>query len=302
MSIFCISCVHKSLIYFVTNDIFLLYFLYVFVIIKLMEKSFGFITGRKTVEDYLDYAIAHNFDHIEIDLRPDHSGLATFDRERIFNLKKKTSDQQISISLHLPYSLNLTKKNRFLKNRILKYLKYSVELASELRATHITSHIGTFSRSAIWSNPRKDYLERAIGNILEISYLCEKFNIKFALENLIPLPAHSAYHFIGDNLKDFEQIFFSVRSDIIGLCLDIGHSNLSEGALEYIKHFENKIFCIHYHDNNGKRDEHLEIGEGNINWKKVIGQLERICFKGPYISECFRSEPYQTRKKLLEII
>lgn len=267
-----------------------------------MERSFGFITSQKTIEDYLQYAIAHNFDHIEIDLLPDHSGLTTFNDKLISELKKTTYNQKISVSLHLPSTLNLTKNKFFVKKRTLNFLKDYIKLASELEVTHITSHIGHFSRSAIWSDPRKDYIERAINYILEVSEMCEKAKIKFALENLIPLPLHSAYHFIGDNLNDFKQIFSSVRSDLIGLCLDLGHANLSEGALEYINHFGDKIFCIHYHDNMGKKDQHLDIGEGNISWKKVINYLDKIDFRGPYISECFRSEPHKTREKLLELV
>ncbi|MEN8152801.1 MAG: sugar phosphate isomerase/epimerase [Acidobacteriota bacterium] len=267
-----------------------------------MDRSYGFIAGQESIEEHLDYAITHNFDHIEIDLRPGNSGLNGSGLEKISELKRIVSDRKVSFSFHLPGSINFAKSKFIFKRKFLNYLRSSIKLASELNATHITAHTGYFSRSVLWSDPREDFIQRAVDNILVISDICEEFNIKFALENLIPMPKHSAYHFIGDNIKDFQLIFSLAGSNNLGLCLDVGHSNLSEGALEYIKHFENRIVCVHYHDNMGKEDQHLEIGEGNIIWKNVIENLDRINFKGPYISECFRSEPHLTRKRLLDII
>ena len=31
---------------------------------------------------------------------------------------------------------------------------------------------------------------------------------------------------------------------------------------------------VHIHDNNGKRDEHLELGEGNIDFGAVVNMLD----------------------------
>lgn len=250
----------------------------------------------------MKYAAEHEFDHIEIDLIKDDTNLETFDRERIHNLKKLTFDNNISISLHLPYTINLVKKNIFSRNKLLDQINHTFNLAADLNATHITSHIGSFSKQIIWSDPRKELLRRAIANILKIADIADSHHIKFSLENLILLPSHSAYHFIGDNINDFREIFSVVDSEFIGLCLDLGHSNLGEGGVQYIKQLRDKIFCIHYHDNNGKKDQHLQVNEGNISWSTIFAELDNSEFTGPCISECFDSEPHITRAKLLEII
>jgi len=250
----------------------------------------------------MEYAAEHNFDHLEIDLLNEDTQLESFDRKRIHDLKELLFNRHISISLHLPYTLNLIKKNRLSKNRLITQINHTFDLASDLNATHITSHIGSFSKQVIWSDSREEHLKRSIESILLISEIADTHHIQFAIENLITLPEHSTYHFIGDNINDFSEIFSSVNSEFVGLCLDLGHANLNEGGIEYIKKFGERIFCLHYHDNEGNKDEHLEIGDGNIQWKKIVKELDKSGFTGPYISECFKSAPHLTRGKLLELI
>ncbi len=267
-----------------------------------MKKTFGFITGNKPLEEEMMYAAKHKFDHIEIDLIKDDSKLESFDRKRIHELKKLSFNNHVSISLHLPYTMNLIRKNIISKNKLISLIKHTFDLAADLNATHITSHIGSFSKKIMWSSAREEHLKRAINSIHLIADIADSHNIKFALENLIPLPSHSAYHFIGDNINDFSAIFSETGSEFIGLCLDLGHANLNEGGIEYIKNLSDNIFCVHYHDNTGKKDQHLQVGDGNIPWRKIMTELKNVKFNGPYISECFNSEPNFTREKLLEII
>ena len=77
------------------------------------------------------------------------------------------------------------------------------------------------------------------------------------------------YSIWENNLKDFEFLFSELESPYLNLCLDIGHANTSEGPLAYIQKFGKKIISIHFHDNNGKNDDHLDVGEGTVPWKKV---------------------------------
>lgn len=267
-----------------------------------MERRFGFITGQNHLDVEMAYAEEHGFDHIEIDLLKEDTQLESFDRSRIHDLKKLTFDSQISLSLHIPYTLNLIRKNKISRNRLLSQINHIFDLAADLNATHITSHIGSFSKHVIWADSREKFLKRAIDNIQLISELADNRQLPFALENLIPLPAHSTYHFIGDNINDFSEIFSVISSENVGLCLDLGHANLNEGGSEYIKRFKSRIFCVHYHDNGGETDQHLGIGEGNIQWNKLIKELDKTGFSGPYISECFKSTPNITREKLLDLI
>jgi sugar phosphate isomerase/epimerase len=44
-----------------------------------------------------------------------------------------------------------------------------------------------------------------------------------------------------------------------------------------------RISHVHIHDNVGKKDEHLPLGKGTINWKQVMDKLSD--YKGIFVTE-----------------
>ncbi len=58
----------------------------------------------------------------------------------------------------------------------------------------------------------------------------------------------------------------------IGLTIDFGHAH-TIGKVDAFLKYLNQASHIHIHDNHGKSDEHLPIGSGTINWKKLSAEL-----------------------------
>jgi len=62
----------------------------------------------------------------------------------------------------------------------------------------------------------------------------------------------------------------------LSLHLDIGHANLcGRDPVEFINKFHRRIKHIHLHDNFGKTDQHLPLGDGSINFSKIISVLKK---------------------------
>ncbi|MCD8364668.1 MAG: sugar phosphate isomerase/epimerase [Clostridiales bacterium] len=61
-----------------------------------------------------------------------------------------------------------------------------------------------------------------------------------------------------------------------GICLDLAHANLSKAGIDaweeacapYISHY-------HINDNDGRMDLHLPVGDGSIDWKRVIPRMRK---------------------------
>ena len=51
---------------------------------------------------------------------------------------------------------------------------------------------------------------------------------------------------------------------------DIGHANITDDPIKFAEKIRHKIRYVHVHDNNGKEDEHLPLGEGNIDYEKIF--------------------------------
>ena len=262
-----------------------------------MGLIFGFDVVRQPVEDCFDYASEHGLVHLEIDLIRESSFIETFDAERISNLRNLAENFDISLSLHTPFSVNPSDKIPTLRDATIAYLRRCVAVAFELNATHVTTHVGY----CLGVKPSKQKaLNRLVGNLNQVLRDCQEFGVKLAIENVNPMPEGSELFYLADSIDECEFLLTKLDSPYVNLCLDVGHANINEGPLAYIKKFGKKIINIHFHDNNGKTDEHLDVGKGTIPWKNVVDALRAINFCGPFVSECFNSKPHEAKNTLLK--
>ncbi|KAA3610291.1 MAG: sugar phosphate isomerase/epimerase [Calditrichaeota bacterium] len=252
----------------------------------IFQRKYGLNVNNHNPENLFEYAASSGLKHIEINLSSEKFGLKTFTKDKISKLKNLSDEHNIQLSFHIPYYTNISDILIHLRRSSIKYLSKSIQLASELKSTHVTLHLGNFYWFPVEKWERRKALLRFIKSLVKILKLCEEKGVVIALENVVPIPSGSEYYLLGDNIDDFEYIFSNVESEYLKFCLDTGHANMAEGVIEYINNFHEKLSCIHYHDNNGFNDEHLAIGEGKVPWQELASKLEDINFTGPIISEC----------------
>ena len=263
-----------------------------------MKLKFGLLAVKKPIEEMFAVANESGISHIEIDLIKEHSYVETFDAKRISKVNKLSKKFNISISLHIPYTINPSDKIPMIRKANVEYFKKCIRLANKLNATHITTHIGYCNGLPSWTWMRKQALDRLILSLKEVLPLCSKHKVYLALENVNPMPNDSEFFYLGDNIGDLEYLYNKVKSPYLKLCLDTGHANTNEGPVKYIKKFSKKLISVHFHDNKGKYDEHLAIGEGTINWKILAKEFKNIKFYGPFVSEVFSRSPQEAREDL----
>jgi sugar phosphate isomerase/epimerase len=260
-----------------------------------MDLVFGFDVVRKPVEECFGYAAEYGLSHLEIDLIRESSFVETFGAERISNLRELSEEFGITLSLHTPFTVNPADKIPAIRDASIAYLKRCVSVAHELDATHVTTHVGY----CLGVKPSKlKALTRLAANLRQVLHDCRKLEVKLAIENVNPMPEGSELFYLGDSIEECDYLLSELDSPYLNLCLDIGHANTNEGPLAYIQKFGKKIVNVHFHDNNGKTDEHLDVGEGTVPWKKVAESLKRISFCGPFVSECFNSSPHEAKAAL----
>lgn len=92
--------------------------------------------------------------------------------------------------------------------------------------------------------------------------VCKKFNMNLCIENLY-------------SEKQIDFIFKHIHDENLKICYDSGHNNFLTPKSKILDNFSNKIIATHLHDNHGKTDEHLVLGNGNINLKKLAKGLSK---------------------------
>jgi sugar phosphate isomerase/epimerase len=259
---------------------------------------FGFNTiGRNAVEG-LDYAIANGMGHLEIDLANESALVTTLDPVRIETLRQKAAQGNVRLSLHAPFDINLAESAPFIRRGCLHYFKQCIHLAHRLRATHLTVHGGFCLGISDLHQVRTRALDALAANLAELLKLCEKLDVMLALENLNRI-GKGEFFYLGDNTADLELIFNRVPSPKLALCLDIGHAHTCEGVQAYLDRFGPRIISIHYHDNDGTEDMHLDIGRGSVDWPAVAASLTAISYAGPFISETLCDAPMASMEKFM---
>ena len=81
-------------------------------------------------------------------------------------------------------------------------------------------------------------------------------------------------------VRELAGIVEDLNLDNLGICVDAGHANIFEDAVEAIKTAGEHLVNIHVSDNDGKGDSHLHPGRGNIRWNEIGVILNKMNYKG----------------------
>ncbi|MFH0924090.1 MAG: sugar phosphate isomerase/epimerase [bacterium] len=108
-----------------------------------------------------------------------------------------------------------------------------------------------------------------------------KFNLKIALENTFE-----------KGTGEIKSLLQGLSSPSLGHCFDIGHFNIFvNGSFEsWLKELGNYLFEVHLHDNHGEIDEHLALGNGNIDFQRFFSLLEGVKTKPALTIEAHTEE------------
>jgi len=169
------------------------------------------------------------------------------------------------ITIHLPYSdLNLASMNQPIWEEAIRQTKSCLSLASELSQLAVL-HPGHLSPLG------KNMPDRAWEqNILGIQQICDhaaERDMVIALENMPNIES-----LLGRTPGEIVGMLENVNRDNLGFVFDVGHAN-TNGNVDQFLELKDEMIHIHIHDNHGKRDEHLPVKSGTINWDRVVQAL-----------------------------
>lgn len=168
----------------------------------------------------------------------------------IENLNKKG----VEINIHGPdVDLNIASINDGIRAESVRQIKETIDIANEIGANVITLHPGKVGRKDKWL--REAALELSINSIGKcIDYAKETGQVKISVENL-----PERFNFLGNKVEEIEMIQESTNSKIT---IDTGHANTCKECEEFFK--LKNIEYFHINDNDGIKDQHLILGEGNL--------------------------------------
>ena len=221
-------------------------------------------------------------------------GLHELSKTRIAKLNAIAKTKNIRFTVHAPFAdINIASPSKPLLNASVKRLEQSMSYARDLDAQLWVFHPG--ARTGISSfYPGEDWRQNT-ETIKELHATAEKHGLNTAIENL-----PEKYGFLMRTPEDFQRFYKETSLHDIGIVLDVGHANLENQTILFLKKLPDKIVHMHISDNLGEHDQHLGIGQGNINWQQFAETLKEIAYDKNIIIEAIHNVP-ESLKKLREM-
>lgn len=229
--------------------------------------------------------------------------------ELLNSIIREAGRYDVSIGFHAPWrDIPLATPYDYLGEHIIILLSQILNpiLDKLSYETYVVLHPLTMQRIDIFDN-RKDIISKMRKRILSLREKINK-NASILLENLTKG--------FGSEPSYLREIIIELNKYNIGLCLDIGHlatryfrelRNAYNDFYDYLKEVidilnDTNVLTVHLHDTDGKRHEHLLVGEGVLEFKKVLKLLSLL--KPRYVVyEMFRSRKTMvTLEEILKIV
>jgi sugar phosphate isomerase/epimerase len=166
-------------------------------------------------------------------------------------LKERDNIEMILHTEGDPFTDRFNSENIHIRRAAIENLKRNIDIALEINVNTIVIHPPA-------------YCDKSIDAVRECYQYAQNNNVVMALEN-------SAHGEIGTS----KLIKFIRAIDIenIEYTFDTGHANIGGSPLKCAEMLGKKIRHVHWHDNNGEKDQHLGPGMGNIDFHPLMDFL-----------------------------
>ena len=152
----------------------------------------------------------------------------------------------------------------------LDFLKRALDIAARLKAEALSFWSG-IRQDGVSETEAWDWLAAGCRRLLD-------YNAKYG----IPLAFEPEPGMFIENLTQYQKLKEHLDHKLWGLTLDLGHAFLTEaaGPAACIRRFKNEIKNIHAEDMHSGLHEHVQFGEGQMDYNEIIKALKDINYSG----------------------
>jgi len=156
----------------------------------------------------------------------------------------------------------------------VEQLRAAESLGAKYVVIHPSDHIDEGEHALRLSNSARGLRELAIA--------AEDIGVGLAIENLPP-------EYLAADMDELMLLVEGCESKRVGVCFDTGHANLLHLPMDKcLQKIGDRLFTIHWHDNDGSSDQHWLPGAGGIDWAGFFAGLGELGWDRPI---CLESGP-----------
>ncbi len=231
-----------------------------------------------SAEDGLMEAVKANYTHWYIDGSLEENFTEAWDEKRICTLQEKIQRHNVKPIYHGNYKVPLASDISILRQTAIEYTKKEIDLASYFNSPVII-HGGAIVEPRLVNKAKKAALDNYLDSIQVLLEYAKAKNIEIYLENLSNYKNYRPFHYVFTDMDEFEYILNKISD--VKFFLDIGHANICDGSpVDIIKKYHTRIAAMSFSNNDGKRDQHLRLSNGTIDYKQILSTILTTQWKG----------------------
>ncbi|MGE4275256.1 MAG: sugar phosphate isomerase/epimerase family protein [Candidatus Methanomethylophilaceae archaeon] len=223
--------------------------------------------SAQSIESVLE-AISKEFQHWEIFAEGEH-----YLPSVLHQFGAVAPSYDLKYSIHAPISdVNVAAMSERMREAATLELMATMECAIQMEVDTLTVHPGY--RPFVVKGMEDKALMRAAKSLRTLNRVSREFGVRIAVENMPEF-----FMMLGKTAEELEAL---LEGTDLGVCFDIGHAHTT-GQMDQMLALQDRFVNVHIHDNNGSHDEHLTIGEGQIDFESVLSRMKG--YKGNYVIE-----------------
>jgi sugar phosphate isomerase/epimerase len=243
--------------------------------------KYGMITdpSRDIVKE-IRKASRMGFDYVELgmEIPEGHPDILRKRRRAIIGALKAFRHPPVG---HTAYWFDIWSEYEDVRQAWLKVGRKSIDAAASVGCRKLNIHAPIFNGMYKYV---ESYKKRAIRNTVrslrEMVRYSSGRKVMIVMENLPEVYSMT--------IKEFSCIMD--RTPGLGAHVDIGHAFVEGGmrrVSRYLRIFRNRLEHVHFSDNLGLQDDHIGIGQGIIDYERVMRLLRRIGYSKTITFEIF---------------
>lgn len=215
-----------------------------------------------------------------IDIRIDEVLVNGLDETTANAVQEKCSSHNIHLGLHTLSAVNMAATEPYLSDAVDTYLAKYLQVADQLGAGWIVVHGGYH-----FTADRENRVEAGLDRLQRVLDQAEALGIDLLLENHNPEPTNGEIHYLPVTIDECKQYFDILTSDRLRWAFTVNHAHMLPAGIDGFLTELDIEQCgeVRIADNRGEWEEHLQPGEGTINFESLFERLEREQFTGHYM-------------------
>jgi sugar phosphate isomerase/epimerase len=258
------------------------------------SPKFGLLTDPiEFVPDEISRFHKLGFDYVEIGIEEPNAtpGILMRQKDEILSLLSTNGMPALG---HTAYWVGFGSSHEKVRLGWIEEAKDMILVASELKIELLNFHFYTkLGRVGATEESRNIFLRNFTDAMKELTQFAATKKVELMLENGPPENGSAL-----ESIECFSHVMKAVPA--LKFHLDVGHAfieNRMKGVRDYINAFGDRLAHVHMHDNHGKWDEHLPLGRGKIDFRKVVRILKEINYDRTVTFEVFTSRADAVRSR-----